>query len=43
MKPAQPERGGTWGGCVHEVDRIVAALDAGVAAKRARDDTATEN
>jgi len=29
--------GGTWGGCVYEVDRIVAALDAGVAATRRGD------
>ena len=26
--------GGTWGGCVFDVDRIVAALDAGVAAEK---------
>jgi putative YjhG/YagF family dehydratase len=39
----QRASGGTWGGCVYDVDRIVAALDAGVAAKRARDDTATGN
>jgi len=39
----QRASGGTWGGCVYDVDRIVAALDAGVSAKRARDDTATEN
>jgi putative YjhG/YagF family dehydratase len=30
--------GGTWGGCVYDVDRIVAALDAGRAAPRAPDE-----
>ena len=30
--------GGTWGGCVYEVDRIVAALEAGRAAPRAPDE-----
>ena len=39
----QRASGGTWGGCVYEVDRIVGALEAGVAAARARDDTPTEN
>ena len=30
----QRASGGTWGGCVYDVDRIVSTLDAGLAAKR---------
>jgi dihydroxyacid dehydratase/phosphogluconate dehydratase len=30
----QRASGGTWGGCVYDVDRIVAALEAGMAAER---------
>jgi putative YjhG/YagF family dehydratase len=30
----QRASGGTWGGCIYDVDRIVAALDAGIAATR---------
>jgi putative YjhG/YagF family dehydratase len=29
--------GGTWGGCIYDVDRIVAALDAGAAIRRAQE------
>jgi hypothetical protein len=32
----QRASGGTWAGCVYDVDRIEAALDAGVAALKAR-------
>jgi dihydroxyacid dehydratase/phosphogluconate dehydratase len=32
----QRASGGTWGGCVYDVDRIVAVLDAGINATRAR-------
>jgi putative YjhG/YagF family dehydratase len=39
----QRASGGTWGGCVYDVDRIVEALDAGIAAQRARGEDATEN
>jgi hypothetical protein len=35
----QRASGGTWGGCVYDVDRIIAALDAGAAALRDRDDS----
>jgi len=35
----QRASGGTWAGCVYDVDRIVATLDAGVAALRDRGDT----
>jgi len=35
----QRASGGTWGGCVYDVDRIVAALDAGRAASRVPDET----
>jgi hypothetical protein len=32
----QRASGGTWAGCVYDVDRIVAALDEAAAARRAR-------
>jgi xylonate dehydratase len=35
----QRASGGTWGGCVYDVNRIVAALDAGMAAPRASGET----
>jgi dihydroxyacid dehydratase/phosphogluconate dehydratase len=34
----QRASGGTWGGCIYDVDRIVAALEAGRAASRAPDE-----
>jgi hypothetical protein len=34
----QRASGGTWGGCVYDVDRIVSTLDAGLAAKRAHEE-----
>jgi xylonate dehydratase len=34
----QRASGGTWGGCVYDVDRIIAALDAAVAASRHRNE-----
>jgi dihydroxyacid dehydratase/phosphogluconate dehydratase len=39
----QRASGGTWSGCVYDVDRIVEALDAGIAAQRARGEDSTEN
>ena len=36
----QRASGGTWGGCVYDADKIIAALDAGMTATRARDATA---
>jgi hypothetical protein len=30
----QKASGGTWGGCVYDTDRIVAVIEAGLAAKR---------
>jgi dihydroxyacid dehydratase/phosphogluconate dehydratase len=36
----QRASGGTWAGCVYDVDRIVAALDAAAAARRASDESA---
>jgi dihydroxyacid dehydratase/phosphogluconate dehydratase len=35
----QRASGGAWGGCVYDVDRIIAALDAGTAVLRDRDDS----
>ena len=32
----QQASGGTWGGCVYDVDRIIEVLDAGLAALAAR-------
>jgi putative YjhG/YagF family dehydratase len=39
----QRASGGTWGGCVYDVDRIVTALDAGMAAERAAEEAATRS
>jgi len=36
----QRASGGAWGGCVYDVDRIIAALDAGIAAERTSKDVA---
>jgi hypothetical protein len=33
----QQASGGTWGGCVYDVDRIIAILDAGMAKTRGGD------
>ena len=38
----QRASGGTWNGCVYDVERIVVALDAGMAARRANEDTGNE-
>jgi dihydroxyacid dehydratase/phosphogluconate dehydratase len=35
----QRASGGTWAGCVYDVDRIVAALDEAAAARRAREES----
>jgi xylonate dehydratase len=35
----QRASGGAWAGCIYDVDRIVAALDAGIASKRTGDET----
>jgi putative YjhG/YagF family dehydratase len=38
----QRASGGTWAGCVYDVDRIVAALDDAAAVRRAREDSAEQ-